>query len=740
MNKVLIFSEVSFSQEVLNKLKWFTLKNEKLSKSYVYYDLINKSYFKNGQHFDKEDSSNEILNHITELSIGEVSQLKIIILSHFKNDANDILKLLENSIIKDKMLQPEIVIIDYYPENELFNGKKFDDLELNEIRENKIKKLDIGVSCTYLYLTEKIYNANNRQFKSIKLDENIEKIASLIISFLYGNENLKIEKDSFATFGISQFINDKDKIIEAMQLYYQKNIFAEFRNEFNVKSVSSDAVQSEIDIFFTSNKEAGDTNKDLKDKFLSSNELNKLEEGFNSCIQNKYNFSNYVNPKLVPLKDGAQSSKLYVSVSNLFNPFSEYAALEYNEPNINLINSQFTTTWSKYSDETIKEMFKQIGQQIEDEKKVQLQKNFKSKIINIIQDGVEGSDNTNTFAWASGFVSTVLNEIDRTDVLRGEAMYYENHFTIDKAEDKHIKFFEKYLNRNTYFITENILKDIQKLKIKLDEVENQIHFINKIDIGDKDEIVIDGLLPDDKVFYDNLEELVIENEEILEAVDLRNKMTRIENQGQIGSCVSNAVVGLFEYQLNKNQPKESRAIDLSRLFVYYNSRALESNPPIKDVGSTISLAIESLRKYGVCEEMNWPYSEESKNTEPSTQSYIKASDYKILQSFVVKKELDSIKKCLSSGFPIIFGAKISTTFGNNKFIQKIKKGEKEHLEHSRHSMLICGYKNIKDKLWFIVRNSWGEDWCEKGYCYMSEDYILDENLTWDFLTFKIKQN
>jgi C1A family cysteine protease len=39
-------------------------------------------------------------------------------------------------------------------------------------------------------------------------------------------------------------------------------------------------------------------------------------------------------------------------------------------------------------------------------------------------------------------------------------------------------------------------------------------------------------------------------------------------------------------------------------------------------------------------------------------------------------------------------------------------------------MLCVGYSD-PDRV-FIVRNSWGSDWGDKGYCYIPYDYLMSE--------------
>ena len=56
-------------------------------------------------------------------------------------------------------------------------------------------------------------------------------------------------------------------------------------------------------------------------------------------------------------------------------------------------------------------------------------------------------------------------------------------------------------------------------------------------------------------------------------VDLRSNCSPVEDQGQLGSCTANALVGAMEFLEVKD--KVPRFVNLSRLFVYYNERVIE---------------------------------------------------------------------------------------------------------------------------------------------------------------------
>jgi len=86
-------------------------------------------------------------------------------------------------------------------------------------------------------------------------------------------------------------------------------------------------------------------------------------------------------------------------------------------------------------------------------------------------------------------------------------------------------------------------------------------------------------------------------------VDLRAGCSAVEDQGQLGSCTANALAGNLEFLEKK---AGHTVTDLSRLFIYYNERAMEGTIN-DDAGAMIRDGVKSLVKLGVCSEKKWPY-------------------------------------------------------------------------------------------------------------------------------------
>lgn len=213
-------------------------------------------------------------------------------------------------------------------------------------------------------------------------------------------------------------------------------------------------------------------------------------------------------------------------------------------------------------------------------------------------------------------------------------------------------------------------------------------------------------------------------------VDLREKMTPVENQGDTSSCVANAVAGAYEYLVKLHRGEDW---DVSRLFIYYNARAVgdsvdpeEQDDELDDEGSQIADAIEGLRRYGACSEETWPFDEERVKERPDDESYEEASSFLVEQMELVPTHLDAWKHALAEGHPIIFGLSLYDSFDRQRrpgLVPQPTRNESSRESHSGHAMLAVGYSD-RDRV-FIVRNSWGDDWGDEGYCYIPYDYLMN---------------
>lgn len=208
-------------------------------------------------------------------------------------------------------------------------------------------------------------------------------------------------------------------------------------------------------------------------------------------------------------------------------------------------------------------------------------------------------------------------------------------------------------------------------------------------------------------------------------IDLRLGFTKVKNQGSQGSCSVFSVASIYEYILKKSALNE---YDLSEAFVYYNVRE-KSNKVTEDCGSSLRDVIGSIAEQGICIEKLFPYNPKDYITKPGNEAYTDAMQRLIREAKNVNLKVEDFKSALADGYPIAISVKIYDSFGNNNsgFIFRPTEEEIKSKEYGNHAMVVCGYSD--DERVFIVRNSWGKDFGDKGYCYIPYSYIQDTSLT-----------
>ena len=218
--------------------------------------------------------------------------------------------------------------------------------------------------------------------------------------------------------------------------------------------------------------------------------------------------------------------------------------------------------------------------------------------------------------------------------------------------------------------------------------------------------------------------------EIKEAVDLRQWASAVENQANLRSCTSQAVVGAFELLLKKLYPE--KFIDLSPLFVYYNAKVLEGKKEIYDPGVYVRDALKAVKLQGICAEKVWPYDLKTFSATPNLDSYRDASKRKI-KNYYRCSTIDDILNALCNEMPVVVGMRIYYNFqwlGWNGSTEILSPKNNEILIGG-HSIVLVGYD--KSTGMFTARNSFGPLWADKGYFYIPFDYAEQEFMdSWVF--------
>jgi C1A family cysteine protease len=234
-------------------------------------------------------------------------------------------------------------------------------------------------------------------------------------------------------------------------------------------------------------------------------------------------------------------------------------------------------------------------------------------------------------------------------------------------------------------------------------------------------------LPDQR---DKIYKVPVRLNSLPEKVDLRPLCSAVEDQKDLGSCTANALAGALEYLERKNGNSE----DFSRLFIYYNERSLIDTINY-DSGAYLRDGIKTLVRNGACVEKLWPYDITQFAFTPPEYCYAEAMNHQVLVYERILS-LHSLKSCLASGFPVVFGFTVYASFESEEVAKTgimpvPADGERVS---GGHAVCAVGYDDATQRV--VVRNSWGEDWGMKGYFTMPYEIIENRNLSDDFWTIK----
>jgi C1A family cysteine protease len=218
------------------------------------------------------------------------------------------------------------------------------------------------------------------------------------------------------------------------------------------------------------------------------------------------------------------------------------------------------------------------------------------------------------------------------------------------------------------------------------------------------------------------------------SVDLRPQCPPVYDQKQLGSCTANSIAGAFEFEQGKLNLQQFVP---SRLFIYYNERAIEGTVN-QDSGARIRDGIKSVVKQGVCNETEWPYSDNLSivTQKPPAHVYTDALGNKVIAYHRVTQNLNQMKGCLAEGYPFVFGFTVYESFESTAVAGTgiVPMPGQNEQQVGGHAVAAVGYDDTQQR--FIVRNSWGTGWGMAGYCTMPYTYLTDHAYSSDFWTIR----
>lgn len=221
--------------------------------------------------------------------------------------------------------------------------------------------------------------------------------------------------------------------------------------------------------------------------------------------------------------------------------------------------------------------------------------------------------------------------------------------------------------------------------------------------------------------------------ELAATVDLRPGCPPVHDQGRLADCAANTVGAAVAYgQMRQGKP----ATMPSRLFVYYNERALEGTIAA-DSGGTIRGALKAARRYGVPPESDWPYDPALLSQKPTAAAYDDGLRNQVLAYRRLPRDLNQMRACLSTGHPFAFGFSVYESFMSDE-VARTGVAPMPHPSEpvvGGHCALAVGYDDAAGR--FLARNSWGTGWGMAGYFTLPYAYLAQPTLSADFWTIRL---
>jgi len=199
-------------------------------------------------------------------------------------------------------------------------------------------------------------------------------------------------------------------------------------------------------------------------------------------------------------------------------------------------------------------------------------------------------------------------------------------------------------------------------------------------------------------------------------LDFRSWDTQVEEQGHLGSCTANAMVGMYEMLMRHDTGQE---LALSRLFVYYNSRRLEESESV-DSGAVLADVIQAVGTYGICREDLWPYEIEKFAVQPTANCYTDG----IKRTLTNQRQLPQLADMLAAldrGHLVIFGFEVFENFRSIESPWIIDIPPANTVPVGAHAMFAVGYD--RDRQLILAKNSFGSAWADAGYCWFTFEYV-----------------
>jgi hypothetical protein len=134
-------------------------------------------------------------------------------------------------------------------------------------------------------------------------------------------------------------------------------------------------------------------------------------------------------------------------------------------------------------------------------------------------------------------------------------------------------------------------------------------------------------------------------------------------------------------------------------------------------------ALQILEQKGCATWEMMPYDKESVNDPPTEQIVLKSYPYQIANHFVLPPTADAIKAMLALKKVVVLGIAVTPAFEHLLAGEVLATHDADEIR-GYHAICAVGYDNSRKAI--RLMNSWGDQWCDGGFCWISYDLFASE--------------
>ena len=207
------------------------------------------------------------------------------------------------------------------------------------------------------------------------------------------------------------------------------------------------------------------------------------------------------------------------------------------------------------------------------------------------------------------------------------------------------------------------------------------------------------------------------------AKDLREDWWAIGDQGASGSCVGWATADSVLRWHFVQQGRLTTNQRLSPRFIWMASKETDefkSRPTtfIESDGTSLKAALDVARKFGSVLDTVLPFRSGRLYADEANTFYAIAAQRKISSYFNLGTNLTNWRTWLATKGPILTRLDVDATWDNATTNQGRLEAYRSDTRRGGHAVALVGYTQEH----FIVRNSWGPAWGDKGFAYALNAY------------------